>query len=138
VSTGLPAVLDILQHLQKTPINVVRTNAYQLTEAMREGMVTPRRTPHVRILVMQVTIEIPEKLAVQLQTRWQDTLPHYVFERLVMEAYRDNMLTTRDVQDLLKLPDRLAVYDLCDKYKIATYTLADVQRDRTTTQRLGL
>jgi hypothetical protein len=87
---------------------------------------------------MQVTIEIPEKLATQLQTRWQDTLPHYVFERLVMEAYRDAMLTTRDVQDLLKLPDRLAVYDLCDKYKIATYTLADVQRDRATTQHLGL
>jgi hypothetical protein len=88
--------------------------------------------------MMQVTIEIPEKLATQLQTRWQYTLPHYVFERLVMEAYRDDMLTTRDVQDLLQLPDRLAVYDLCDKYKIATYTLTDVQRDCTTTQRLGL
>ena len=92
----------------------------------------------VRIPIMQVTIEIPEKLATRLQTRWQDTLPHYVFERLVMEAYRDAMLTTRDVQDLLKLPDRLAVYDLCDKYKIATYTLTDIQRDRATTQRLGL
>jgi hypothetical protein len=87
---------------------------------------------------MQITIEIPEKLAAQLQTRWQDTLPHYVFERLVMEAYRDEMLTTRDVQDLLQLPGRLAVYDLCDKYKIATYTLVDVQCDRTITRRLGL
>ena len=37
----------------------------------------------------------------------------------------------------LGLEDRLAVYDLCDKHKIATYTLADVQRDRETTQRLG-
>lgn len=87
---------------------------------------------------MQVTIDIPEKLAVQIQAKWHDVLSHYVLERLVMEAYRDTMLTTRDVQDLLALPDRPAVYALCDKYQIATVTLADVQRDRVTTQRAGV
>ena len=55
----------------------------------------------------------------------------------MLEAYRDNILTTREVQEVLGLEDRLAVYDLCDKHRIATYTLADVQRDRETTQRLG-
>jgi hypothetical protein len=47
------------------------------------------------------------------------------------------MLTIRDVQAILGLDNRFAVYDLCDKYKIATYTLADLQRDRDTTHRLG-
>ena len=86
--------------------------------------------------MMQVTIEIPEKLAERLQAQWPD-MPRYLLERLVLEAYRDDILTTREVQDILRLEDRFAVYDLCDKHKIATYTLADVQRDRETTQRLG-
>jgi hypothetical protein len=85
---------------------------------------------------MQVTIEIPEKLAERLQAQWSDISRH-LLERIVLEAYRDDTLTTREVQDVLGLEDRLAVYDLCDKHKIATYTLADMQRDRETTQRLG-
>ncbi len=48
------------------------------------------------------------------------------------------MLTTREVQAILELDDRFAVYDLCDKNHIATSTLADLQRDRDTTHRLGL
>ena len=86
---------------------------------------------------MQVTIEIPDTLATRLQAKWRDALPHYVFERIVMEGYRDALLTTREVQDLLGLDSRLAVYDLCDKYKIADYTLEDLAHDRDTSQRLG-
>ncbi len=85
---------------------------------------------------MQISIEIPEKLAERMQAQWQDVSRH-ILERMVLEAYRDNILTTREVQEALELENRLAVYDLCDKHQIATYTLADVQRDRTTTQRLG-
>ena len=86
--------------------------------------------------LMQVTIEIPEKLAERIQAQWRDISRH-LLERIVLEAYRDDVLTTREVQEALGLEDRLAVYDLCDKHKIATYTLDDVQRDRETTQRLG-
>jgi ABC-type taurine transport system ATPase subunit len=86
--------------------------------------------------MMQVTIDIPEKLAERLQAYRRDISRH-LLERLVLEAYRDDILTTRDVQEALGLAERLAVYDLCDKHHIATYTLADVQRDRDTTQRLG-
>jgi hypothetical protein len=85
---------------------------------------------------MLVTIEIPEKLAERLQAQWRDISRH-LLERIVLEAYRDDILTTREVQEVLELEDRLAVYDLCDRHKIATYTLADMQRDRDTTQRLG-
>jgi len=41
---------------------------------------------------MHVTIELPDEFAQRLQTKWQDTLAHYVRERLVMEAYRDDLL----------------------------------------------
>jgi hypothetical protein len=59
---------------------------------------------------MHVTIELPDEFAQRLQTRWQDPLAHYVRERLVMEAYRDDLLSTREVQELLELDDRFAVY----------------------------
>ena len=85
---------------------------------------------------MLVTIDIPEKLAERLQAQWRDVSRH-LLERIVLEAYRDDILTTREVQEVLGLEDRLAVYNLCDRHKIATVTLADIQRDRDTTQRLG-
>jgi hypothetical protein len=87
--------------------------------------------------MMQVTVDFPEEFTQRLQAKWQDTPAHIVRELVVLEAYREGVLTTREVQAILGLPDRFAVYDLCDKYKIATYTLADLQRDRETTQRLG-
>ena len=87
---------------------------------------------------MHVTIELPDEFAQRLQTKWQDSLPHYVRERLVMEAYRDDLLSTREVQDLLGRDDRFAVYDLCKKYDIVLYTLEDLERDRETARELGL
>ena len=87
--------------------------------------------------MMRVTVEIPDHLATHLQTRWQD-IPRHLLEYLVLEAYRDDIVTTREVQELLGLEDRFDVYALCKKYRIATYTLEDLQRDRETTQRLGL
>jgi hypothetical protein len=55
-----------------------------------------------------------------------------------MEAYRDDLLSTREVQELLGLDNRFAVYDLCKKYDIVLYTLDDLERDRETTRQLGL
>jgi Uncharacterised protein family (UPF0175) len=85
---------------------------------------------------MKVTVEIPDHLATHLQMRWPD-IPRHVLEYLVLEAYRDDIVTTREVQDLLGLENRFDVYELCKQYHIATYTLEDLQRDRDTTQRLG-
>jgi Uncharacterised protein family (UPF0175) len=88
--------------------------------------------------MMQVTIELPDEFVHRLQTRWQDTLAHYVQERLVMEVCRDDLLSTREVQKLLGLDDRFAVYDLCKKYDVVLYTLEDLERDRETARELGL
>jgi hypothetical protein len=87
---------------------------------------------------MHVTIDLPDEFAQRFQAKWQDTLPHYVRERLVMEAYRDDLLSTREVQELLGLDDRFVVYDLCKKYDIVLYTPEDLERDRETGRQLGL
>ena len=55
-----------------------------------------------------------------------------------MEAYRDDLVSTREVQELLGLDDRFAVYDLCKKYDIVLYTLEDLEQDRATARQLGL
>jgi hypothetical protein len=86
---------------------------------------------------MHVTIELPDDFVQRLQAKWQETPAHIARELVVLEAYREGMLTTREVQAILGLDNRFAVYALCDKYHIATYTLADLQRDRDTTHRLG-
>jgi Uncharacterised protein family (UPF0175) len=88
--------------------------------------------------MMQVTIDLPDEFAQRLQAKWQDALAHYVRERLVMEAYRDDLLSTREVQELLRFDDRFAVYDLCKKYDIVLYTLEDLEQDRATARQLGL
>jgi hypothetical protein len=87
---------------------------------------------------MHVTFELPDEFAQRLQLKWHDTLAHYARERLVMEAYRDDLLSTREVQDLLGLDDRFAVYDLCKKYDIVLYALEDLEQDRETARQLGL
>ena len=46
--------------------------------------------------MMHVNFELPDEFAQRLQAKWQDTLQHYVWERIVMEAYRDELLTSRE------------------------------------------
>ena len=58
--------------------------------------------------MMQVTVEIPDHLAPHFQARWHD-IPRHLFEYLVLEAYRDDIVTTREVQELLGLEDRFDV-----------------------------
>lgn len=87
---------------------------------------------------MHVTIELPGEFAQRLQAKSQAPLPHIVRERLVMEAYRDDLLSTREVQGLLGLDDRFAVYDLCKKYDIVLYTQEDLERDGETARQLSL
>jgi hypothetical protein len=86
---------------------------------------------------MQVTIELPDKLVQHLQARWAD-IPRHLLERLALDAYAEDVLTTREVQELLGLEDRFVVYALCQQYGVATYTLDDLQQDRETSRQLGL
>jgi hypothetical protein len=64
---------------------------------------------------MQGTIDIPDTLATRLQAKWQDAPPHYVFEQIIMEGYRDALLTT--------LPDNVlqAFNSLGDKQPFARF-----------------
>ena len=49
---------------------------------------------------MQITIELPEDIAVGLESRWKD-LPRAALESLALEAYRSCALTAAQLRRLL-------------------------------------
>ena len=50
---------------------------------------------------MQITIEIPEDIGNQLQRNWQD-VPQNLLEALAVEAYKNRIMTSVQIQQLLK------------------------------------
>jgi hypothetical protein len=54
---------------------------------------------------MQITIELPEDIAVGLQSKWKD-LPRAVLESLALEAYRSVALTAAQLCRLSWLTHR--------------------------------
>jgi predicted HTH domain antitoxin len=57
---------------------------------------------------MQVTIELPDDLAARLQPVWSN-LPRKVLEVVVVEAYREQLITRYQVGQFLGLTSRFEV-----------------------------
>jgi hypothetical protein len=54
---------------------------------------------------MEISIQIPDEVGARLHRRWQD-LPRHALEALVVDAYRRDILTAAEVQEILGLPSR--------------------------------
>lgn len=78
---------------------------------------------------MSITIDIPEDLEHRLQSQLGD-LSQRALEAIAVEAYRTQLISTAEVQRLLKLPSRLAT-DAFLKQRGAYlhYTEADLNQD---------
>lgn len=78
---------------------------------------------------MEITFEVPDSVADRLQASWQD-LPRHALEALTAEAYRQGLLTSQEVQELLGIPSR---YELDGFLKQAGaflhYTAADLEEE---------
>jgi hypothetical protein len=85
---------------------------------------------------MQVTIELPDTIAQQLQQQWQD-LPRCVLEGLALKGYCARVLTTEEVRRLLEFETRFDVHDFLAAHGVPIYTLADLEHNRETSQQLG-
>ena len=85
---------------------------------------------------MEVTVTIPEDIAAQLHTKWQD-LPRAALESLALEAYRSGTLTTAQLRRLLGFESR---YELDGFLKQAgiflDYDLNDLEQDIETFRRV--
>ena len=80
---------------------------------------------------MQITIELPEDIAVGLESRWKD-LPRAALESLALEAYRSGALTAAQLGRLLVFETRMQVDAFLKEHEIFDYSAADFDQDRET------
>ena len=86
---------------------------------------------------MEVAIRVPDTLVERLQERWGD-LRRRTLESLALEGFRERVLTTEEVRQLLGFETRLEVHAFLKQHEVPFYTLQDLEHDRDTSRRLGL
>jgi hypothetical protein len=86
---------------------------------------------------MEVAVQLPDSLVKRLQERWDD-IPRRVLESVVLEGLRERILTTEEVRQLLGFVTKFEVHAFLKEHEVPFYTLADLEHDRKTSQRLGL
>lgn len=78
---------------------------------------------------MQITIEIPDEIAHRLEQQ-VGNLSQRVLESAVAEAYRSQLISAAEVQQMLHLPSRLATDAFLKHHKAyLPYTEADIDQD---------
>lgn len=85
---------------------------------------------------MQITIELPDELANQLETSLGN-LNRRVLESLIVEAYRLKILSAAEVQRILNLPSHLATDAFLKQHgAYLHYTEADLLQDLDNLERV--
>ena len=84
---------------------------------------------------MRITLELPEDIVRELQSKWQD-LPRAVLESLALEAYRSHALTAAQLRRLLGFETRMQVDRFLKEHEIYDFTVADFEQDRETLRQL--
>jgi len=86
---------------------------------------------------MQITIELPEDIAVGLESKWKD-LPRAALESLALEAYRSRALTAAQLRRLLVFETRMQVDAFLREHEILDYSADDFEQDRETLRELRM
>ena len=85
---------------------------------------------------MKVSIEVPDPIASQLQQRWSD-LPRKTLEALVIDAYREGLVTGPQVQELLGFSSRWELDGFLKQAAVLLpYDEADLENDARTLDEL--
>ena len=86
---------------------------------------------------MHITIELPDDIAVRLESKWKD-LPRAALESLALEAYRSRALTAAQLGRLLVFETRMQVDAFLKEHEIFDYSAADFEQDRETLRELRM
>lgn len=76
---------------------------------------------------MKITIELPDEIAMQLQTKWPD-LERAILEAVAVEGYRQEVLGRSHVEVLLDIPYHKANQLLRDRGCRSYITAAELER----------
>jgi predicted HTH domain antitoxin len=84
---------------------------------------------------MVVELQVPDDIAAKLAQKWTD-LPRCALEALAVDAYRERVLTTFEVQRLLGLSSRWKTEEFLQRSGADLgYTEEDLQEDAATLRR---
>jgi hypothetical protein len=86
---------------------------------------------------MQITIELPDDIAVELESRWKDLL-RAALESLALEGYRSRALTAAQLRRLLAFETRTQVDAFLKEHEIFDYSASDFEQDRETLRELRM
>ena len=89
------------------------------------------------LATMRITIELPDDIAVRLESKWKDLL-RAALESLALEAYRSRALTAVQLRRLLVLEMRMEVDAFLKEHEISEYSAADFEQDRETLRELRM
>ena len=84
---------------------------------------------------MLITMELPEDIAQELETKWTD-LPRTALESLALEAYRSHVLSAAQLSRLLGFETRMQVDAFLKEHEVYNFTAADFEQDRETLRQL--
>ncbi len=84
---------------------------------------------------MQITLELPEDIVRELQSKWKD-LPRAALESLALEAYRSRALAAAQLRRLLGFETRMQVDAFLKEHEVYDFTAADFEQDRETLRQL--
>jgi predicted HTH domain antitoxin len=86
--------------------------------------------------MMQIAIALPDEVAQNLTAKWGD-LERQILEIVVVQAYRDQIISAGKVRELLGMATRLeADAFLQQKGVMLPYDIADLEADRKTHEEL--
>lgn len=83
---------------------------------------------------MNVAVELPDDIAKQLETAWQD-IPRRVLEAVTVEGHRSGALTRGQLQRLLNLSWWETEVFLKKRQAYLHYNKADLEQDRAALDR---
>ena len=86
--------------------------------------------------IMKVAIELPEDIAKELRSKWED-IPRHVLESVALEGYRSGVLTESQVRRLLGFETRMEVNTFLNQHgAYYDYTEAEVEEANQAHERL--
>jgi len=77
---------------------------------------------------MQITLDIPDDLAVTLSASGQDPA-RAALEAIALEAYRQQRLSTYQLRTLLGISSRYELDGFLKEHQVYDYTLEDFEKD---------
>ena len=81
---------------------------------------------------MQITIEIPDEVAQQLD-QTEDNLSRRLLEVIIADAYSNGKISTAEVRQFLQLPSRLAAHAFLKQMGVyLNYDEAELEQDLQT------